>query len=275
MKKGLIFDIDRFSTHDGPGIRAAVFLKGCPLSCKWCHSPESQKQTPELIYQKMRCVQCRKCVEACAGQAISGDIIINRGICTSCFLCVKSCVTHALRICGNWHTAGDILEILVQDKPFYINSGGGVTVTGGEILMQADFTLEFLKLCKQSDIHTAIETCGFGSRNALLEIAEFCDLIYYDIKFIDDDLHIKYTGSSNAVILSNLAALCEIPGNAGKIVIRTPRIPGINDGPEQAAGIERLAKSHGVKTVEQMPYNTSAGAKYEWLGRSYNLNVKI
>lgn len=278
MKKGLIFDIDRFSTHDGPGIRAAVFVKGCPLSCKWCHSPESQKQAPELIYQKMRCVQCRKCVEACPEKAISAGcnakpIMINRDICASCFACAKSCVTHALRICGVWRGADDILETILPDKPFYINSGGGVTVTGGEILMQADFTRNFLMLCKQSGIHTAIETCGFGRRDALLEIAEYCDLIYYDIKLIDNELHKKYTGAGNLIILSNLAALCEIPGNAGKIIVRAPCIPGINDSPEQMAEIARFSEKHGIQAVEQMTYNASASAKYEWLDRRYELNI--
>ena len=229
MKKGLIFDIDRFAVHDGPGIRAAVFLKGCPLSCKWCHSPESQKHEPEIIYQH-----------------------------------------NISKLCGAWHDAGEILEIIIQDKPFYINSGGGVTVTGGEPLMQAEFTLEFLKLCRQAGIHTAIETCGFGSRDAILEIAEFCDLIYYDIKMIDNERHKKYTGVSNALILDNLAALCE--NNAGKIIVRIPCIPGINDSPEQIAGIARLATKHGIKNIELMPYNINAGAKYEWIGRVYELN---
>jgi len=246
MKKGLIFDIDRFSSHDGPGIRAAVFLKGCPLSCKWCHSPESQKNAPEIIYQKTRCINCRKCAGA------------------------ESCVTHALSICGVWHDAEDILETVVQDKPFYINSGGGVTVTGGEPLIQAEFTLDFLKLCKQAGINTAIETCGFGSREALLKIAEYCDLIYYDIKLIDAELHKKYTGVSNTIILDNLAALCE--NNAGKITIRVPCIPGITDSSEQIAEINRLAEKHDIKNIELMPYNINAGAKYEWIGRTYELN---
>jgi pyruvate formate lyase activating enzyme len=229
VKQGLIFDIDRFAVHDGPGIRAAVFLKGCPLSCKWCHSPESQKPEPELIHQN-----------------------------------------NTQKICGVWHAAGDILETLLPDKPFYINSGGGITVTGGEPLMQPEFTLEFLTLCKQAGIHAAIETCGFGNRNDLLKIAEVCDLIYYDIKIIDDVLHKKYTGVSNALILDNLAALCE--NNTDKIIVRIPCIPGITDRPEQIAEIKLLAKKHDIKNVELMPYNTNAGAKYEWLGRTYELN---
>jgi pyruvate formate lyase activating enzyme len=272
LKKGLIFDIDRFSAHDGPGIRAAVFLKGCPLSCKWCHSPESQKDTPELIYQKIKCVQCGKCAESCAEKAISfgeSGMIINRERCISCFVCAKSCATHALNICGVWHEANDILETVIQDKPFYINSGGGVTVTGGEVLIQPEFTIEFLTLCRQSGIDTAVETCGFGSQKALLDIADLCSLIFYDIKFIDDEQHKKYTGAGNSVILNNLAALCE--HNAEKITVRVPCIPDINDSPEQIAGIARLAKKYGIKHIELMPYNAGAGAKYEWLCRPYEL----
>ena len=228
MEKGLVMDIDRFSVHDGPGIRGTVFLKGCPLSCKWCHSPESQKNFPELIYQNNQYVMC-----------------------------------------GEWRSAKDILEIFIKDKPFYDNSGGGVTITGGEILAQANFAKHFLMLCVRSGIHTAIETCGFGSKDALIEIAKWSDLIFYDIKLMDNRLHEKYTGVPNDLILANLAALCT--NNADKLIIRIPCIPDINDSPEQIMEIAHLAKQYGVRHVEALPYNPSAGAKYEWLKRKYEL----
>ena len=250
MKKGLVLDIDRFSTHDGPGVRAAVFLKGCPLSCKWCHSPESQKATPELIFQKSRCTGCGKCDN---------------------FTQADACITQALQICGRWRTAEDVLETILPDKPFYDNSGGGVTVTGGEPLAQAEFTRYLLELCKQAGIHTALETCGYGSTEKLLAIARWCDMIFFDVKLMDDTQHKKYTGVSNRLILENLAALCTVPGNAGKITIRVPCVPGITDSPEQIVEINRLAKQHGIKHVEPMPYNELAGAKYEWLQRPYEL----
>ncbi|MCL2099238.1 MAG: glycyl-radical enzyme activating protein [Oscillospiraceae bacterium] len=275
MKKGLVFDIDRFSSHDGPGIRAAVFLKGCPISCVWCHSPESQKKSPELVYQNIRCAHCLKCVGVCANKAVSeagSGIKINRELCKSCFLCAESCAVNALRVCGGWLGADEIFEtVVMQDKPFYENSGGGVTVTGGEPLMQAEFTRSLLEMCKKAGIHTAIETCGFGSRKALLQIAEYCDLIYYDIKLTDEELHKKYTGAGNALILRNLSALCETAVNAGKIIIRIPCIPGINDSPEQIAEISRLARDLGITHIEPMPYNAAADAKYAWLCRSYKL----
>ena len=251
MKKGLVFDIDRFAVHDGPGIRAAIFLKGCPLACKWCHSPESQKNEPEIIFQANRCAGCNKCKE-----------------------CAELCPAQALKVCGTWYDADEIVQIVKHDKPFYVNSGGGVTVTGGELLMQWEFAYEVLSLCRQDGIHTAIETSGFGGPNPLIKIAKVCDLIYYDIKFpaseTGDGLHEKYTGVSNALIWKNLGLLCE-SGDADKIVVRIPCIPDVNDSKEQITEIVREVKYHGVKKLELMPYNPYANAKYEWLSRKYEM----
>jgi pyruvate formate lyase activating enzyme len=297
MTDGLLFDIDRFSTHDGPGIRAAVFLKGCPLSCKWCHSPESQRNELELIFQQARCTGCGSCVKFCpenaiafvkkngnfqqkqfstepeSGASITDGVSIDRKRCKACFNCVSICASHALRVCGYRQNANELLEILKQDKPFYINSNGGVTVTGGEPLMQPEFTYELLSLSRQNGINTALETCGYGNRTVLLEIAELCDLIFFDIKILDESAHRKYTGVSNALILANFAALCETPGCAEKITVRIPCIPYVNDSPQQVGEITRFALKHGVNRVELMPYNPSAGAKYEWLGRQYELSA--
>jgi len=262
--KGLILDIDRFSVHDGPGIRAAIFLKGCPLACKWCHSPESQKKATEIIFQSSRCSGCEKC--ACEKKTKPEG-------CDSCFACARACPTHALHVCGEWRSPEDVLETILPDKIFYENSDGGITVTGGEILMQAEFTKAFLSLCVDAGIQTAIETCGYGSQSALMDMPMLCDLIFYDIKLMDSSKHKQYTGVDNELIMANLAALCTLPGAADKIIIRVPCIPGINDSPEHIADIARFALSHGVKKVELLPYNASAGAKYEWLRRPFELDL--
>jgi pyruvate formate lyase activating enzyme len=187
------------------------------------------------------------------------------------FTHAEFCVTHALKMCGEWRSAEEILETIMPDKPFYENSGGGVTVTGGEPLAQADFSKHLLSLCKQAGIHTAIETCGYGDQRLLLEIAELCGLIFYDIKIIDAALHEQYTGVNNEVILNNLAALCNVPGNSDKITIRVPCIPEMTDSPKQIYEIAQLAVRYGIRRIEPMPYNEFAGAKYEWLRRKYEL----
>ena len=261
-------DIDRFSLHDGPGIRAAIFLKGCPLTCMWCHSPESQKNFPETIYTKdsgdivnsMRNSPDRAVAKSTnarffAGFAATGgtDFELNH---------------YTTKTCGEWKNAEDIFAIIKQDKPFYENSGGGITLTGGEILMQPNFSKELLSLCVEEKIHTAIETCGYGNKHELLEIARLCDLIYYDIKLLDDDLHKKYTGVSNKLILDNIIALRPF---YQKVVIRTPCIPGINDSFEQIAGIAEMARDNGITAMEALPYNPAASGKYEWVKREYQL----
>ena len=255
MKKGLVFDIDRFATHDGPGIRAAVFLKGCPLACKWCHSPESQKNEPETIFRAALCAGCIKCTE-----------------------CAELCPAQALRVCGTYYDANEIVQMLSRDKPFYLTSGGGITLTGGEPLMQWEFVYEILSLCRQEGIHTAIETSGFGNSDSLLKIAGLCDLIYYDIKSSasrsGDELHKKYTGVSNALIWENLSVLCK-SAEGDKIVVRIPCIPDVNDSLGQITEIVQKLKQLGIKNLELMPYNAYADAKYEWLNREYELaNIK-
>ena len=280
--KGLVFDIDRFSTHDGPGIRAAIFLKGCPLSCKWCHSPESQKNTIELLYQKLKCRGCFNCVDACPRHLISpcgitglqghSGIHINKSLCLSCFKCADACSVHALRPCGKIMGADEIVDIVVQDKPYYDNTGGGITVTGGEPLSQPDFTLELLYRCKKKGIHTAIETCGFGNGKSLLLIAGQCGLIYYDIKILNDVKHREYTGVSNRLILDNLKLLCHTESNRNKIIIRMPCVPGINDGIEQIRETAAYVKGLGLRSMETLPYNEMAGAKYDWLQLAYGFN---
>lgn len=277
-KKGLVLDIDRFSTHDGPGIRTAVFLKGCQLACKWCHSPESQSAVLELFYQRMRCTGCGSCVQACPHGAIThdGEIIegvtgvnVHRDKCVRCFACVQACHFGAMRIGGTFYTASELVESIKPDLPFFDNSGGGVTITGGEPLMQADFTAAVLQGCRELGMHTALETCGYGNTDKLMQIADLCCMIFFDIKLLDQNEHEKWTGVSNRVILSNLKHLCASPATAAKIIVRVPCIPGVNDRAEHIQSIAMFVKTLGIPSIQLEPYNPMAGEKYGWTGDAY------
>ncbi|GHU65817.1 glycyl-radical enzyme activating protein [Clostridia bacterium] len=276
LSNGLILDIDRFSTHDGSGIRMAVFLKGCPLNCAWCHSPESRKAAPQLLYQVARCRSCGWCVKECPLAAITlhddgGGISIDRKRCAHCFRCASICPTSALRIAGTMRSVDSIVEIARRDQSFYINSGGGVTVSGGEPLMQSSFVEALMKRLHEIPVHTALETSGQGDEDVLLRIAQQTDLIYYDIKLLDDDLHRQHVGVSNNRILSNLRALAAHDTIRSRVCVRTPCIPGINDSPDQIRAIAVFVRSLGIQMMETLPYNTMADAKYEWLDEPYPL----
>ena len=278
--RGLVLDIDRFATHDGPGIRTVIFMKGCMLRCLWCHSPESQRLRPELLYQRSRCRECYQCIQACPEGSITTDneivseirgIKVNRGLCRECFSCTQVCFTEALRTAGAYKTVDEIMNIIEQDIPFYRNSGGGVTISGGEPLFQADFVLRLIRQCHRKEIHIALETTGYGEYNKLEEMANLVDLIFYDIKLMDSNLHRKYTGKSNELILNNLKALCIDSKIADKILIRIPCIPNINDAPEQIIETANFVLGLGIKRIELLPYNVMAHSKYEWVDRPYPL----
>ena len=278
--RGLVLDIDRFATHDGPGIRTVIFMKGCMLRCLWCHSPESQRLRPELLYQRSRCRECYQCIQACPEGSITTDneivseirgIKVNRGLCRECFSCTQVCFTKALRTAGAYKTVDEIMNIIEQDIPFYRNSGGGVTISGGEPLFQADFVLRLIRQCHRKEIHIALETTGYGEYNKLEEMANLVDLIFYDIKLMDSNLHRKYTGKSNELILNNLKALCIDSKIADKILIRIPCIPNINDAPEQIIETANFVLGLGIKRIELLPYNVMAHSKNEWVDRPYPL----
>lgn len=278
-RQGWIFNIQRYSLHDGPGIRTIVFLKGCPLECIWCSNPESQNHKPELAYNSAKCIgvkDCGLCLGACPQKAIahekkSGKISLDRFKCKECFACADNCPAKALDIFGQLQSVSDIMKVVEEDSMFYARSGGGVTLSGGEPLSQGDFALEILKESKLRRINTAIETCGLAAWPALESCCRFLDSILFDIKCIDNEKHKKFTGRGNELILENFLKMCDSFPNLPKLV-RTPVIPGFNDTHEDIGDIIRFIKDRPNVTYEVLPYHRMGQAKYEFLGKNYLLS---
>ena len=264
--KGTIFNIQKFCVNDGPGIRTTVFLKGCPLKCIWCHNPESQSEKTEIMFYKDKCVNCGRCAAVCKNNCHSFDDGVHkfeRKNCIKCFECTKiGC--EALEKVGREISADEVIDEVLKDKIFYDNSGGGITLSGGEPLCQFDFSLEILKLAKENELHTAMETCGFTSTDRIEEISKYVDLFLFDYKETNSELHKKYIGIGNEVILENLSLL----NSMGKsIILRCPIIPGCNDRKEHFEGICNVAnKFENVLHIEIEPYHSLGESKYESLG---------
>mgnify|MGYP000939227384 CR=1 FL=1 len=268
--KANIFNIQKFSVHDGPGIRTTVFFKGCPLKCMWCHNPESQSSNNEILYDKNKCTLCGNCVRACKNNAveiINNKLITNTYKCSFTGDCTVYCINGARRIAGKEYTADEVLEEILKDRVFYKNSNGGATLSGGEPLIYADFVEELLIKLKEENIHTAIDTCGKVNFNALEKVSKHTDLFLYDIKSIDDDEHILYTGGSNKDIIDNLIKLSEIHNN---INLRLPLIEEINADENHIIKILELIKNTNIKKINLLPYHDTAIHKYEKLGRPYD-----
>lgn len=267
--RGLVYDIDTFAIHDGPGTRMTVYLKGCPLSCAWCHSPESQRHAQELVLFRDRCTLCGACVRVCPQgvHTVTADAhTLDRERCILCGACVEHCPQGALAIKGYWTTAADIITQAVRLKPFLVNARGGITLSGGEPTLQPAFTATVLAGCREQGIHTAVETTAFCQWPVLKSVIDQADLVLMDIKLIDDAAHQRWTGVSNRQILQNAARL------AGRNVqVRVPLIPAITDTVENIRGICRFMNDVGLKRIALLPYNPSAGAKYEWLDRPYRV----
>lgn len=268
MSEGRILNIQRFCTHDGPGIRTVVFLKGCPLRCIWCHNPEAQSPIKEISYDREKCTECGLCAKSCASgcRVVSKIKDFNREKCTSCGKCADACLSDALRLSGKEITAKDALAEIKRDRIFYEKSGGGVTISGGEPLFQAEFTAELLKLCKQAGIHTAIETCGFSDKESLARVLSFSDLVLFDIKETDEALHKEYTGADLHTVLENLKLVSE---SGAPFIIRAPIIPSLNDRESHLAELKRLSAMKGCLGVEIMPYHKTGSYKYGLLDRAY------
>ena len=271
MASGIVFDIQHYAVHDGPGIRTTVFFKGCPLRCAWCHNPESHKLQPEISYFRERCARCGKCAEICPQKAIvltkKEGIIRDNGRCKVCGKCVEVCQSGAMELIGKEMSAGQIIEIVERDKIFYDNSGGGVTISGGEPTMQADFMLELLQAIKNGGIHTAIETCGFFSEALIDDLVNLVDLFLFDIKHINPETHKTFTGMSNESILSNFKVICSRIGSE-RIIPRVPLIPGFNADLDSIDAIVAFLKQVDYSgPVHLMPYNKMAKTKYEKMGK--------
>lgn len=266
---GTVFDIRRYSIHDGPGIRTAVFFKGCSLACLWCHNPEGQIFAPELVLHPGRCIGCDSCLTTCQPNAIDIYHGVNRELCIHCGKCTLVCPTEARELVGVCQTVHQVMIEIEKDKVFFEQSGGGVTFTGGEPLDQPKFLLALLSACRVRGIHTALETSGNAPWIYLNEIRTFVDIFIYDLKLMDDRRHCELTGVSNNVVLSNLKQLLEF---GHKILIRIPLIPGVNDDEAnlRATG-EFLASLQQIPPVELLAYHNIAEGKYSGLGRKYGL----
>jgi pyruvate formate lyase activating enzyme len=264
---GTIFDVKRFAIHDGPGIRTTVFFKGCPLSCPWCHNPESQNARPELLFWAERCIGCGACVGACPVDAVSlenGTAVTNRPLCTGCGACIEVCPSQAREIAGEVWPLDRLLDVIERDLLFYDESGGGVTLSGGEPLAQPGFALAVLTACKERRIHTAVDTCGFAEWDVLDAVASQTDLFLYDVKLLDDDRHRELTGASNGLILENLERLSD----AGRrIWIRYPVIPGVNDEESDVVALGKLvSRLKSVDAIHLLPFHRGGERKRAGLG---------
>ena len=259
----------RFALHDGPGIRTTVFLKGCPLSCSWCHNPESQSSKPELMFWEERCIGCGACVSTCAVRAISirdACAVTDREACTACGECVAVCPAGARAIAGKTWTVDRLLEEIEKDVLFYDESGGGVTLSGGEPLVQPAFAASLLAECRERRIHSAVDTCGYAGWEDLHAIAEMTDLFLYDVKHVDSDRHRRLTGVSNERILENLRRL---DGEGCALWIRYPIVPDLNDADADVAALgEFVAHLKAVEAIHLLPLHRGGERKLERLGRS-------
>lgn len=271
--EGKIFNIMKYSVHDGPGIRNTVFLKGCPLNCWWCHNPESQKTQEQLMFFPNRCIGCMACIPACKQNAISavnGMVVTDKSKCIDCGDCTLVCFPEAREMAGKTMTVDEVVTEVLKDKDFYEQSGGGVTFSGGEPLMQPSFLIALLKELKEKGIHTTVDTSGFASRKTIEEVSKYTDLFLYDLKHMNSEKHEMYTGVTNNIILDNLKFLEEM---GKEIIIRIPIIPGINNSEEDLRAFSDFIKTlPNIKEVNLLPYHKIGEEKYKRLGMPYKMS---
>jgi pyruvate formate lyase activating enzyme len=273
---GTVFNIQRFSIQDGPGIRTTVFLKGCPLTCLWCSNPESQHPFPEVAHRDSLCIHCGECLKACSHGAIhliahdeSSKVKIDRVKCINCGACVQTCKGGALKLYGQVMSVEEAFAEVRRDTAFYANSGGGVTASGGEPLSQAEFVAELFHCCRRTGIHTTIETCGYGSVPDLEKILSETDLVLFDLKLMDGNDHRKFTKKLNRVILRNARL---IVAKGIPMIIRIPLIPGVNDSEDKLNSLARfVSELNYERRVNLLPYHRLGEGKYKMLDRPYEL----
>ena len=267
-RKGTIFNIQRYSIHDGPGIRTTVFLKGCGLRCFWCQNPESQRIKPEIFLNRDNCTSCGRCVTVCpTGASTLSDrsSTIDRSKCIGCGKCAEACPNVARTLVGRYSTVDEIMQEVIRDKKFYKNSGGGVTLSGGEPAAQPKFALSIMQSCKEAGLHTALDTCGYASWSSMEKLLEYTDLVLYDIKCMEPRKHYDATGKFNKLILENAKRIARYK----PMRVRVPVVPNFNDSPEEVKAIAHFVKAElGSVDIDLLPYNKLGESKYERLDRT-------
>lgn len=263
--QGWILGVDQTALHDGPGVRMNIYLKGCPLRCAWCHSPESQSSQPEIVWYGNRCMDCGGCISACPNQCRHHEIEKqNSSACELCETCVQVCPTGALEVKGILRSAGELADDATRLLPFFKRTGGGITLTGGEPTLQPTFTHAVASLCQERDIHMAVETCGYAPWKVFEQLLHVTDLFLYDVKHVQDEIHQRYTGVSCHEILTNLERLISA---GASLIVRIPMIPNFNDDEKNLGSIARKIRSLGSLHATILPFNPATAGKYAWVHR--------
>lgn len=268
----IISNIQRFSVHDGTGIRTLIFFKGCPMECAWCSNPETQSPHIQVMQTKINCMHCNKCIDICPQNALKlkeGVVISKPQKCDLCGKCEEICPTNNIKLVGMEYSIDELVEIILRDKVFYSRTDGGVTYSGGEPTTQIRFLIELSKKLKSHNINIGIETCGYFNLNDFKKLLPYLDVIYFDLKVINDEKHKKFTGQSNKVVLNNLKKLKDIFNN---IIIRLPLIPGYTDDDENIYDIINMLKEINIKRIDILPYHRLGAKKYVWMDKDYELD---
>lgn len=273
MNKSLILNIQKYSVHDGPGIRTTVFFKGCPLKCLWCHNPESQSYYKQIMYNKEKCSLCGECKKKCSNECIDiegENIITNFEKCNFCENCVDFCVNNAREVAGKEYTVSELMKEIEKDKVFYEQSDGGVTLSGGEVMSQIDFVYDIVRQCRKKGISVAIDTCGYTSFDNFEKILEYIDVFLYDLKLINSQKHKNYTGVFNEIILKNLEKLSDKGINLN---LRIPLIEGINSDDENINATLEFIKNLNISSINLLPYHEIGSDKYKKLNMNYEYSL--